>query len=364
MNSLTKQQRNTALQIPGIIQNYRKITTRTGKPMASFTVGTFPAKCFDALVDTAEHWAATGKTVLVSGHVSHHEGTIELVAQSINLAPAAQIDTQAGFSQGGYADLSAQSQVPTRERSIIAENLLGCVSDLRIITTRLGRPMITFKIGNSSCKAFGDLASAIHKTEGRQIEVSARRGNFQGVTEYAIETLKTINGTALDLRDTRTISPGERIGKTTRTSGPINPAEEMDRHSFELSLQSEFGSGSHSPECIATMPDQQPPVNPGQYSSREEQTVVSATIEESPSRPEFIEKHGSGLSASTEEALILQRMQSYRNADFFPDKYLEKWLKSGSRFGSEAARRVLEERVSRRAEDDRRSEDFVVVEAA
>src|SRR6266446_8836147 len=105
MNSLTKQQRNTALQIPGIIQNYRKITTRTGKPMASFTVGTFPAKCFDLVVDTAEHWAATGKTVLVSGHVSHHEGTIELVAQSINLAPAAQIDTQAGFSQGGYADL-------------------------------------------------------------------------------------------------------------------------------------------------------------------------------------------------------------------------------------------------------------------
>ncbi len=52
MNSLTKQQQNPALQIAGIIQNYRKVTTRTGKPMASFTVGTFPAKCFDVLVDS------------------------------------------------------------------------------------------------------------------------------------------------------------------------------------------------------------------------------------------------------------------------------------------------------------------------
>src|SRR5713101_2695145 len=101
MNSLTKQQRNPALQMPGIIQNYRKVTTRTGKPMALFTVGTFPAKCFDVIVDNAEHWAATGKRVLVAGHVSDHDGTIELVVQSINLAPpgTGQADVQTDLTQ-------------------------------------------------------------------------------------------------------------------------------------------------------------------------------------------------------------------------------------------------------------------------
>src|SRR5712692_2316842 len=108
MNSLTKQQQNPALQIAGIIQNYRKVTTRTAKPMASFTVGTFPVKCFDVLVDTAEHLAATGKRVLVAGHLSNHDGTIELVAQSFNLAPADQTGPQTGFSQGDCADISAQ----------------------------------------------------------------------------------------------------------------------------------------------------------------------------------------------------------------------------------------------------------------
>src|SRR5216684_4403218 len=128
MNSLTKQQRNPALQIAGIIQNYRKVTTRTGKPMASFTVGTFPAKCFDVLVDTAEHWAATGKRVLVAGHVSSHEGTIELVVQSINLVPSGQTEAQTDFAQGGYPDTSVQEKAPIRARSTITENLSGCAS--------------------------------------------------------------------------------------------------------------------------------------------------------------------------------------------------------------------------------------------
>jgi len=82
-------QRNTALQIAGIIQNYTIVITRPGKPMA--TLGTFPAKCFDVLVDPVEHWAANGKRVLVAGYLSNHEGTIELVPQSINLAPPGQI---------------------------------------------------------------------------------------------------------------------------------------------------------------------------------------------------------------------------------------------------------------------------------
>jgi ribonucleotide reductase alpha subunit len=70
------------------------------------------------------------------------------------------------------------------------------------------------------------------------------------------------------------------------------------------------------------------------------------------------------LSASAEEALILQDVLLYRKAEFFPDKFLEKRLHSGSRFASEAARRVLEERARQKAEDNRRSEIFVGVEAA
>jgi len=89
MTGISQHQRNTAVQIAGIIQNYTKVITRPGKPMA--TLGTFPAKCFDVLVDRVEHWAANGKRVLVAGYLSNHEWTIELVAQSINLAPPGQI---------------------------------------------------------------------------------------------------------------------------------------------------------------------------------------------------------------------------------------------------------------------------------
>jgi hypothetical protein len=99
MNGNIKHPRNAALQIAGIIQNYTRVITRTAKPMATFTLGSFPAKCFDVLVDTVERWAANRKRVLVAGYLSNHEGTIELVAQSINLAPPGQTDAQSGFSQ-------------------------------------------------------------------------------------------------------------------------------------------------------------------------------------------------------------------------------------------------------------------------
>jgi hypothetical protein len=366
MNSITNQQRNPALQIAGIIQNYRKVLTRTGKPMASFTVGTFPAKCFDVVVDTAEYWAATGKTVLVAGHVSHHDETIELVAQSINLAPQGigQTDAQTGFSQGAYAEISVQEQGPTRESSTITENLSGSVSNLKIVTTHSGRPMITFKIGNSSCKAFGELASAVQKAEGKHIEVSARLGRFQGVTEYAIEAVKTINGTAVDLRDSRTTSPVECINKNSDTSEAIAPPEKTESDPFEVLCKCVPGPGSHSSENVATTPDQQPLDKPDQDSSRVEQAEFSAAVEGGTSGPEPTEKRSSGMSASAIEAIVQQNVRSYRNADFFPDKHLEKLLRSGSRFASEAARRVLEERTREKAEDNRRSEDFVQVVAA
>ena len=136
MNGVSNRQRNAAIQIAGIIQNYRKVTTRTGKPMAVFTVGTFPTKCFDGLVDAAECWATTGKRVLVAGHLSNHEGTIELVTRSINLAPPGQVDAQSDFSHAGYADKSVEYNVSIRGTSTVAENLSGCVSNLKTIPNR------------------------------------------------------------------------------------------------------------------------------------------------------------------------------------------------------------------------------------
>jgi hypothetical protein len=351
MNGTIQQQQNAPLQIAGVIRNFRKVSTRTGKPMAAFTLGTLPSKCFDVTVDTAEYWAATGKRILVAGHLSNHDGTIEFVAQSINLAHSAQTDAQTGFSQDSYADISAQEQAPIRETSAITEDLSGSVNNIRTVTTHSGRSMITFNIRNISCKAFGEVATAIRKAEGKQIEISARKGRFRGVTEYAVEIVKTISGNAVDFRDTRTIASEEHISKTTHPSEAIRQTAEMHSDSFERLLDSEFGSGMSSSEAMVSTPDHKPPANAGQNSSREEQTEPSATIEGGPSGAEPIKKHTSGLSASAEEALILQRMGEYRDADIFPDKFLEKRLNSGSRFASEAARRVLEERARQKAED-------------
>lgn len=359
MNGNIQQQQNAPQQIAGVIRNFRKVSTRTGKPLAVFTLGTLPAKCFDVNVDTAEQLAVTGEKVLITGHFSYRQGQIELVAEGIGLAAPGQTNAQSYPEIAGVVN-----QAPIRETSTITENLSGYVTSTRAMKTHSGRPMITFRIGNSSCKAFGDLASAIHKAEGKQIEVSARKGRFQGVTEYAIETVKTINGTTVDLRDSRTISPEEHVSKTSHASEAINLPEKTESDPFEVFCRCIPGSGSPSSAGMGTVPDQQPLANPGQDSPREEQTEVLASIEKDPSEPEPIKKHTSALSASAEEALILQDVLLYRKAEFFPDKFLEKRLNSGSRFASEAARRVLEERARQKAEDNRRSEDFVVVEAA
>jgi len=72
-------------------------------------------------------------------------------------------------------------------------------------------------------------------------------------------------------------------------------------------------------------------------------------------------KWHSELPASADHALLQEYIQSYRDA---PDKYLEKWLKSGSPTTSEAARRVLEERAKQTAEEKPRSEDVALVAPA
>lgn len=94
MNGIIQQQQNAPLQIAGVIRDFRKVATRTGKPMAMFTVGTIPGKCFDLMVGTVEEWANTGKNVSISGHLSFHSGQSELVVQNIGLLPQEQKNGQ------------------------------------------------------------------------------------------------------------------------------------------------------------------------------------------------------------------------------------------------------------------------------
>ena len=198
MNGNIQQQHNASQQIAGVIRNFRKVPTQTGKPMAVFTVGTTPAKCFDLMVGTAEQWADTGKNVSISGHFSNHSGR-ELVVQSIGLVDQGQTDHR------GLPEIAAANPTSVRESSPIMEDFSGCVSDIRTINTRSGMPMITLKIGSTAFKALGELATAIQNSEGKHIEISARKGSFGGVTEYAVKTLKAIDGSAVNLTDAAVI---------------------------------------------------------------------------------------------------------------------------------------------------------------
>jgi hypothetical protein len=356
MNSNQQQLRKT-VQMSGRIQNFRKIATKTGRPMAAFAVGGLDAKCFDLSVNEAESCAYTQKFVRLTGHFSSHGGNIELVAETIVPVTSLSTDTQSGAVSEAIAETSVQGHAPMRESSVIIDNLSGAVSNIRTVPTQSGRLMVTFMLGSTSCKAFGELASAIQNTLGKKIEVSARKGSFQGTTEYSVEALKTIDGNLVALKDTRSVSTNEHTSKSAPGSQATGPQVEMDSDAFEALLRGAFEPISHSVEGEV----RQPPLNPGQGSSLEERTKHSGTSSESASVPMSAEKCHSELPASADHALLQEYIQSYRDA---PDKYLEKWLKSGSPTTSEAARRVLEERAKQTAEENRRSEDVALVAAA
>ncbi len=243
------------------------------------------------------------------------------------------------------------------KNSMIIDNLSGIVSNVRTVPTQSGRLMVTFMVGSTRCKAFGELASTIQNTLGKQIEISARKGSFQGTTEYSVEALKTIDGNLVALKDTRSVSTNEHTSKSAPDPQATGPHVEVDSDAFEAILRGAFEPISHSVASEV----RQPPLDPGQDSSLEEQAKHSCTSSEGASVPLATGKWHSELPASADHALLQEYIQSYIDA---PDKYLEKWLKSGSPTTSEAARRVLEERAKQKAEEKRRSEDVALVAAA
>jgi hypothetical protein len=356
MNSNQQQQRKT-VQISGRIQNFRRIATKTGRPMAAFAVGGLDAKCFDLSVDEAESCSYTQMLVRLTGHFSNHAGSIELVAETIVPVTSVSTDTQLGAVSEAVAQTSVQGHAPMRDSSLIIDNLSGVVSNVRTVPTQSGRLMVTFMLGNTRCKAFGELASTIQNTVGKRVEVSARKGSFQGKPEYSVEELKTIDGNLVALKDTRTVLSNEHNSKSVPGPQGTGPQVEMDSDAFEAILRGAFEPISHSVEGEV----RQPPLNPGQDSSLEKQAKHSGTSSESASVPMSTGKCHSELPASADHALLQECIQSYRDA---PDKYLEKWIKSGSPTTSEAARRVLEERGRQRVEENPRSEDLAALAAA
>jgi hypothetical protein len=257
------------------------------------------------------------------------------------------------------AETSVQGHAPMRESSVIIDNLSGVVSNVRLVPTQLGRLMVTFMLGSTRCKAFSELASAIQNTLGKKIEVSARKGSFQGTTEYSVEALKTIDGNLVALKDTRSVSTNEHASKSAPGSQATGPQVEMDSDAFEAILRGAFGPGSHSVEGEV----RQPPLDPGRDSSLEERTKHSGTSSKSAFLPMATGKCHSELRTPADRAQLQERIQLFRGANI-PDKYLEERLKFGSVIASEAARRVLEERAKQRVEENPRSEGLALVAAA
>ncbi len=126
------------------------------------------------------------------------------------------------------------------------EKISGRVENLKQIATRTGRTMVVFSIGRKPFKAFGDLADALAALENEQINVTAQRGQYKGALEYAVRTVNaTVDGTAVDMADTRSVPPrGCPTSKTTHSAGIINPRLQMNDDSIEREMREALEAGS------------------------------------------------------------------------------------------------------------------------
>jgi hypothetical protein len=82
--------------------------------------------------------------------------------------------------------------------------ITGIVSDLKVINTRTGTNMVTFVLDGKCCKAFGDTAATLQSSNDEQVEITTRRGTYQGKPEYAVVSVKaTIESQSVNLTDAR-----------------------------------------------------------------------------------------------------------------------------------------------------------------
>ena len=88
------------------------------------------------------------------------------------------------------------------------ETISGIVADLKVVPTRTGISMVTFVIGDKSCKAFGDVAATLQTLNEEQVQITAKPGTYRGKPEYAVVSVNgTVEGRKVSVSDIRKAPP-------------------------------------------------------------------------------------------------------------------------------------------------------------
>src|SRR5260370_2773420 len=111
------------------------------------------------------------------------------------------------------------------------ETISGVVADLKVIPTRSGRNMVTFKLDGKMFKAFGDEASAVQTLNGEQVKIEAKRGSYRGKPEYSVVRIKsTVGGREVSVSDTRTdVHACNPLDLKHPGRHPVNPRDRIQQ---------------------------------------------------------------------------------------------------------------------------------------
>jgi hypothetical protein len=102
------------------------------------------------------------------------------------------------------------------------ETITGVVSNLKVIPTRSAMNMVTFTLGERSCKAFGEVAAAVQSFGDEKVEIIATRGVYRGQPEYAVVSAKAVvEGREVSVRAVRTVSPRVETPRKPLEAGMI-----------------------------------------------------------------------------------------------------------------------------------------------
>jgi hypothetical protein len=175
------------VEIISKIENVRERKTHSGKPMATFVIGgTLSAKCFDENVAAVTQAGSKGARVSLIGNFTAYKGQIEFAAESIATAFMNE-HTHPEPAQPG--EEAVAEKAPEDGTDIVK----GIVRDIKRIPTRSGQPMVTFRMGQYRCKAFGENAEAVaagaSSLEGKPQAFSGHwetnsRGNREFIAQY------------------------------------------------------------------------------------------------------------------------------------------------------------------------------------
>lgn len=186
MTTISEVQKNQVVEIKAVITNFNDEIGEDDQLSSTFDIGGIPARCSgESNVVNAMTGAEKANARLLIGEFRTSGGRTEFLAHEVKAAPP----------------IPADYGTP-RTTSSTVEEIEGRLSDLRKVSTGPGRRhMITFRIGTKSCKAFGEVADFLENQAGESICISARKGSYCGKTEYAVITMKSLNGISLTIKD-------------------------------------------------------------------------------------------------------------------------------------------------------------------